>query len=120
MLYLFGVNLPDRKVVSVALTYIYGIGPKTAERICHQLLIHKQCQLRELSEVKVNQLSEVLSKLTIEQDLKRQISKNIQHLEEIGCYVGRRHLSGLPVHGQNTRNNAKTAKKLSKRRGYFT
>ncbi|KAI9291024.1 ribosomal protein S13 [Neoconidiobolus thromboides FSU 785] len=119
MLHLFGVNLPDKKVVRVALTYIYGIGPMTAEKICHQLYIHRECKLKELDENKINQLSEVLSKLTIQQDLKRQENKNIQGLKSINCYVGRRHAMGYPVHGQRTRNNCKTAKRLNSKRGFM-
>ncbi|KAJ1662920.1 hypothetical protein EV178_005467 [Coemansia sp. RSA 1646] len=115
MLHLLGVNLPDQKVVTVALTYFYGIGPLTARKICSRLSIHQQCKLSELTEGQLNQISGVLSEMTIENDLKRQISANVQHLRQIGTYVGKRHAMGLPVHGQNTRNNTKTAKKLNGR-----
>ncbi|KAJ2782323.1 Palmitoyl-protein thioesterase 1 [Coemansia javaensis] len=113
MLLLLGVNLPDQKVVSVALTYFYGIGPLTARRICSRLSLHRECKLSELSEGQLNQLSTVLSEMTIENDLKRQIGANVQHLREIGTYVGKRHAMGLPVHGQRTRNNSKTAKRFN-------
>ncbi|KAJ1988190.1 hypothetical protein H4R33_002522 [Dimargaris cristalligena] len=113
MLHLLGVNLPDQKILSVALTYFYGIGPKTAEGICNRLCIHRQCKLQELSETQINELSEVLSKMTLEADLRRQIKDNIIRLRTMGTYRGRRHHLGLPVHGQNTRNNAKTARKLN-------
>ncbi|KAJ2496380.1 hypothetical protein GGI11_004718 [Coemansia sp. RSA 2049] len=115
MLHLLGVNLPDQKVVSVALTYFYGIGPLTARKICSQLSIHQQCKLSELTEGQLNQVSGVLSGMTIENDLKRQVAANVQHLRRIGTYIGKRHAMGMPVHGQNTRNNSKTAKKLNGR-----
>ncbi|PVU98860.1 hypothetical protein BB559_001197 [Furculomyces boomerangus] len=113
MLHLLGVNLPDQKVVSVALRYFYGIGKTSSEKICSQLSIHKQCRLHELSETQINQLSGILSSMTLENDLERQITNNIQRLKRIGTYVGQRHALGLPVHGQRTRNNSKTAKKLN-------
>ncbi|KAJ2794446.1 hypothetical protein FBU31_006435 [Coemansia sp. 'formosensis'] len=113
MLHLLGVNLPDQKVVSVALTYFYGIGPLTARKICSRLSFHKECKLSELTEGQLNQLSGVLSEMTIENDLKRQVSANVQHLRQIGTYIGKRHAMGLPVHGQKTRGNSVTAKKLN-------
>ncbi|KAJ1834778.1 hypothetical protein IWW55_002650 [Coemansia sp. RSA 2706] len=113
MLHLLGVNLPDRKIVSVALTYFYGIGPQTARKICSQLSLHRECKLGELTESQLNQLSGVLSEMSIENDLKRKVAANVRHLREIGTYVGKRHAMGLPVHGQKTRNNATTAKKFN-------
>ncbi|KAJ1856399.1 hypothetical protein GGH12_002101 [Coemansia sp. RSA 1822] len=113
MLHLLGVNLPDQKVVSVALTYFYGIGPLTARKICSRLSFHRECKLSELTESQLNQLSGVLSEMPIENDLKRKVSANVQHLRDIGTYVGKRHAMGMPVHGQRTRNNSKTAKKLN-------
>ncbi|KAJ2853570.1 hypothetical protein GGI22_004819 [Coemansia erecta] len=115
MLHLLGVNLPDQKVVSVALTYFYGIGPLIARKICSRLSLHKQCKLSELTEGQLNQVSGVLSEMTLENDLKRKVSANVQHLRQIGTYVGKRHAMNLPVHGQKTRNNSKTAKKLNGR-----
>ncbi|KAI8322700.1 ribosomal protein S13 [Martensiomyces pterosporus] len=115
MLHLLGVNLPDQKIVSVALTYFYGIGPATAQKICSKLSIYKECKLSELTEGQLNQLSGVLSDMTLENDLERQVKANVQHLRQIGTYVGKRHAMGLPVHGQRTRNNTKTAKKLNGR-----
>ncbi|KXN71333.1 ribosomal protein S13 [Conidiobolus coronatus NRRL 28638] len=120
MVHILGVNLPEQKVVRIALTYIYGIGPQTAQTICNQLSIHRECKLRDLDEVKIIQLTDILSKMTIESDLKREVKKNIQGLKNIGCYVGRRHTFGYPVHGQNTRNNAKIAKRLNIKRSYTT
>ncbi|KAJ2758130.1 hypothetical protein IWQ56_006082 [Coemansia nantahalensis] len=122
MLLLLGVNLPDQKVVSVALTYFYGIGPLTARKICSRLSIHRECKLSELTESQLNHLSSELSEMTIENDLKRQVSANVRHLREIGTYVGKRHAMGMPVHGQRTHNNSMTAKKLNGRmlRGFST
>ncbi|KAJ1678101.1 hypothetical protein EV182_004775, partial [Spiromyces aspiralis] len=115
MLHLLGVNLPDQKVVSVALTYFYGVGKATAERICSQLSIHRQCKLYELNEAQLNRLSGLLSGMTLGTDLERQARRNVQHLRQIGTYIGKRHAQGLPVHGQRTRNNCKTAKRLNGR-----
>ncbi|KAJ1960080.1 hypothetical protein IWQ62_004367 [Dispira parvispora] len=113
MLHLLGVNLPDKKIVSVALTYFYGIGPRTASSICNRLAIYRQCKLQDLSETQLNELSEVLSKMTLEADLKREVRENIFRLRNMGTYIGRRHWHGQPVHGQNTRTNAKTARRLN-------
>jgi small subunit ribosomal protein S13 len=115
MLHLLGVNLPDQKVVRIALTYFYGIGKNNAERICHQLSIHRQAKLYELSEHQLNKLSQLLTGMTLESDLKREIRQNIARYRQIGCYRGKRHQAGLPVRGQRTQNNAKTAKRLNLR-----
>ncbi|OZJ02421.1 hypothetical protein BZG36_04769 [Bifiguratus adelaidae] len=115
MLHLLGVNLPDRKIVLVALTYFYGIGAPTARKLCDQLAIHRSAKLADLTEAQITQLSSLLSTKTIESDLKREIRANITRLRTIGSYVGRRHAMSLPVRGQNTQNNAKTAKKLNGR-----
>ncbi|KAG2171688.1 hypothetical protein INT43_008068 [Umbelopsis isabellina] len=115
MLHLLGVNLPDRKLVSTALQYFYGIGSTTSNKICDQLSIHKQCKLVELSEAQINSLSNVLANMNIETDLKRQVREHVMHHRSINTYVGRRHAMSLPVRGQRTRNNAKNAKKLNGR-----
>ncbi|KAI8053936.1 hypothetical protein BDF22DRAFT_742910 [Syncephalis plumigaleata] len=115
MLHLLGVNLPDQKVVHIALTYFYGIGRKTAEGICHQLSIHRQAKLHELSESQLNRLSQLLTGMTLESDLRRQVRHNVVRYRQIGCYRGRRHQQALPVRGQRTQNNCKTAKRLNGR-----
>ncbi|KAG0357149.1 hypothetical protein BGZ54_000443 [Gamsiella multidivaricata] len=115
MLHLLGVNLPDQKLVQYALPFFYGIGQKTSLKILATLSIHKKCKISDLSEPQVNQLSSLLSDMTIESDLRKQIRANIMHHRTIGSYVGRRHAMGLPVRGQNTRNNAKTARRLNGR-----
>ncbi|KAF9434596.1 hypothetical protein BGZ76_007747 [Entomortierella beljakovae] len=115
MLHLLGVNLPDQKIVQYALPFFYGIGQKTSVKILAALSIHKTCKISDLSESQVNQLSSLLSDMKIESDLRKQIRANIMHHRSIGSYVGRRHAMGLPVRGQNTRNNAKTARRLNGR-----
>ncbi|EGF82214.1 hypothetical protein BATDEDRAFT_10132 [Batrachochytrium dendrobatidis JAM81] len=113
MLYLLGVNLPDEKLVHIALTSVYGVGRKTGEQICHKLLIHPQCRLKDLPESKVTQLSQLLNTMTIEAELRRQTEENIKSLVDMGTYRGMRHKAGLPVNGQRTRSNASTAKRLN-------
>ncbi|KAI1315397.1 hypothetical protein EDD11_000901 [Mortierella claussenii] len=115
MLHLLGVNLPDQKLVQYALPFFYGIGQKTSVKILASLSIHKTCKIADLSEPQINQLSSLLSDMKIESDLRKQIRANILHHRSIGSYVGRRHAMGLPVRGQNTRNNAKTARRLNGR-----
>ncbi|KAJ3195541.1 hypothetical protein HK101_011831 [Irineochytrium annulatum] len=115
-MYLLGVNLPDGKVVSVALRYIYGVGKKSGEDICNRLLIHQQCKLRDLPEEKVTQISALLNTMKIEAELKREELNNINNMIQIGSYRGIRHKGGFPVKGQRTITNARTAKKLNKAR----
>lgn len=113
MVYLLGVNLPDHKVVNIALTSIFGIGLPTATQLTHKLMIHPRCRLSELTEDKLTALSTSLNDHLIESDLKRSINSNIQKLINMGTRRGHRHKIGLPVHGQCTRSNAKTARKLN-------
>ncbi|CAG8524519.1 hypothetical protein C2G38_2043541 [Gigaspora rosea] len=89
VLHLLGVNLPENKIVRVALTYFYGIGHKTAQRICSKLSIHKTCKLHELSESQIQQISMELSNMKIETDLKREVINNIMHHRSIGTYKGK-------------------------------
>ena len=114
-MYLLGINLPDKKLVHVALSSIYGIGLTTGKKICNQLEIHPQCRLNELSEQKLTKLSQLLNGITIEAELKRQVRNRIQTMVEIGCYKGKRHQQHKPVNGQRTRTNASTAKMLNGR-----
>ncbi|KAI8875420.1 ribosomal protein S13 [Backusella circina FSU 941] len=122
MLHLLGVNLPDRKLVSTALQYFYGIGEPTAVKLCEKLALPKHLKVQELSELQVNELTNTLANMTIETDLKRQVREQVMHHRNIGNYIGKRHAMSLPVRGQRTRNNAKNAKKLNgrwvQRRGY--
>ncbi|KAL0094892.1 hypothetical protein J3Q64DRAFT_1716388 [Phycomyces blakesleeanus] len=122
MLHLLGVNLPDRKLVSTALQYFYGIGEPTAIKLCDKMAIPKATKVAELSEVQVNELTNTLAAMTIESDLKRQVRDQVMHHRNINNYVGKRHAMSLPVRGQRTRNNAKNAKKMNgrwvQRRGF--
>ncbi|KAF8212011.1 hypothetical protein K438DRAFT_1915816 [Mycena galopus ATCC 62051] len=170
MVYVLGVNLPDRNLVKFALTQFYGIGHVTSERICARFQMHRTCRVRDLTPYKSQRwhaLSppryptatpdfvpstkthqelaiefrndrvrretenkqpefilrrlrdarirpDLLKELKIEAELKQEIRENIAHQKMIGSYVGRRHAMALPVRGQNTQNNAKTARKLNR------
>lgn len=106
-----GVDLPRDKRVVISLTYIYGIGRKTSAQILSQLAISPETRVRDLTEDEVNRLREAIDKGTkVEGDLRREIAMNIKRLMEIGSYRGRRHRMGLPVRGQNTKNNSRTRK----------
>jgi small subunit ribosomal protein S13 len=106
-----GVNIPLNKRVEIGLTYIYGIGRPTSNEILAELGIEPDRKVRDLTEEEVIRLREAIdSGLTVEGDLRRERSQNIKRLQEIGCYRGLRHRRGLPVHGQNTKTNARTRK----------
>ena len=106
-----GVDLPRDKRVESALTYIFGIGLKTSQDILAATGINPDTRARDLTEDEVAKLREYIDKNhLVEGDLRREISLNIKRLVEIGCYRGRRHRLGLPVRGQNTKNNARTRK----------
>jgi len=169
MVFVLGVNLPDKKLARIALTAFYGIGHNTAQRICARLHIHDAQRVGALSSQQITALASFLSspstapalprlalaspsiishfsssassssqqspsadvkpskpnskdpllKLKIETELRREVRENIAHQRMIGSYVGRRHAMGMPVRGQNTQTNAKTARKLNRveRRG---
>ncbi|CAG8470661.1 267_t:CDS:10 [Ambispora leptoticha] len=112
---LAGVSLKDYKTVKVALTKFYGIGMNVSARICAKLSIHDTCKMQELTENQLNQLSAVLSDMTLGADLKRQVKSHIMHHRHIGSYKGKRHAMSYPVRGQRTQTNAKTAKRLNAR-----
>jgi len=105
-----GINIPLNKRVEVGLTYIYGIGRPGANTLLSQAGIHPDTYVRDLTEDEVVKLRELVDNLTVEGDLRRERSQNIKRLVEIQCYRGRRHQRGLPVHGQNTKTNARTRK----------
>ncbi|MBS4031662.1 MAG: 30S ribosomal protein S13 [Clostridiales bacterium] len=106
-----GVDLPREKRVEVALTYIFGIGRKTAQSILTQTAINQDTRVRDLTEDEVNRLREYIDKNNkVEGDLRREVAMNIKRLMEIGSYRGIRHRRGLPVRGQTTKNNARTRK----------
>ncbi|MEW6725603.1 30S ribosomal protein S13 [Desulforudis sp. 1088] len=106
-----GVDLPKDKRVEVALTYIYGVGLSTSQKILAQTGVNPDTRVRELTEDEVTRLREVIEKtLKVEGDLRREVALNIKRLIEIGSYRGLRHRRGLPVRGQRTRTNARTRK----------
>lgn len=107
-----GVNVPDKKRIPIALTYIHGIGRTTAFRICDKLGIDPQQRMADVSEDKLNEIRTEIDTMgmLIEGDLRREVSMNIKRLMDMKCYRGLRHRSGLPVRGQNTRVNARTRK----------
>ncbi len=106
-----GVDLPREKRVEIGLTYIFGIGLKTAQEILASTEIDPNTRVKDLSENDISKLRDYIDKnVKHEGDLRREISLNIKRLVEIGCYRGVRHRRGLPVRGQNTKQNARTRK----------
>ena len=106
-----GVELPNAKRVEVGLTYIYGIGLKSSQKILAKTGVNPDTRIKDLTDADVNKLREVIdNEYTVEGDLRRQLALDIKRLMEIGCYRGIRHRKGLPVRGQNTKNNARTRK----------
>ena len=105
-----GVNIPNNQHVGVGLTAIYGIGRSSSINICKSLGLTTSLKIKELSDDQIDLIREAVSKLTIEGDLRREISMNIKRLIDLGCYRGMRHRRGLPVRGQRTRTNARTRK----------
>jgi len=106
-----GVNIPLNKRVEIGLTYIYGIGRSTSNELLAKVGVERDRKVRDLTEEEVVRLRELIDgELTVEGDLRRERSQNIKRLQEIGCYRGLRHRRGLPVHGQNTKTNARTRK----------
>ncbi len=106
-----GVNIPTAKRVPIALTYITGIGPHTAENICEALKIDRARRVNQLTDSEVLAIREYIdANLTVEGDLRREVTMNIKRLMDLGCYRGLRHRKGLPVRGQRTHTNARTRK----------
>ena len=105
-----GVNVPDNKHTEIALTSIYGIGRVTAKKICTAAGIKATLKLKDLNDSDVEKLRDQLDNFTVEGDLRREVTMNIKRLIDLGCYRGVRHRRGLPVRGQNTKNNARTRK----------
>lgn len=111
MLRIAGINLPDQKRVEIALTYIYGIGRPTSNKILATLSINPDTRTKDLSEKEANKLREAIEKTyRVEGDLRHQVKTNIKRLKEIGCYRGTRHQKGLPVRGQRTKTNTRTVR----------
>ena len=106
-----GVDLPRDKRVEIGLTYIYGIGRVSANKILAEAKVNPDTRVRELTDEEVKKISEVIDKdYMVEGDLRRDVALNINRLQEIGCYRGIRHRKGLPVRGQKTKTNARTRK----------
>lgn len=105
-----GVDLPREKRVEIGLTYIYGIGRKTSNDILRNAGINPDTRVKDLTEAEVASIRAEIDKYLVEGDLRREIAMNIKRLREINCYRGIRHRRGLPVRGQNTKNNARTRK----------
>ena len=105
-----GINIPDHKHAVIALTAIYGIGRQTASDICVKVGITPSIKIKELNEEQLEAIRNVVSKMIVEGDLRREVSMNIKRLMDLGCYRGIRHRRGLPLRGQRTRTNARTRK----------
>ena len=108
---LLGVDIPNDKPAAVSLTYLYGVGPKTARELCHKAGIKPDIKAREMAEDELGRLAALLERdYVVEGPLRRQTQQNITRLRDIKCYRGLRHRHGLPVRGQRTRTNARTRK----------
>ena len=105
-----GVNIPDHKHAVVSLTYIYGVGCTQARGLCAATGVAEQSKIGELTEDQMDLLRAEVSKLTVEGDLRREVSMNIKRLLDLGCNRGLRHRRGLPLRGQRTKTNARTRK----------
>ncbi len=106
-----GVDLPREKRVEIGLTYVYGIGRASSNKILEAAKVNPDTRVRELTDDEVKRISEVIDAgYMVEGDLRREVAMNIKRLQEIGCYRGIRHRKGLPVRGQNTKTNARTRK----------
>jgi len=105
-----GINVADHKHAEIALTAIYGIGRQTARDICDQVKIEPTAKIKELSEDQLELIRKVISSMSVEGDLRREVSMNIKRLMDLGCYRGIRHRRGLPLRGQRTKTNARTRK----------
>ncbi len=105
-----GVNIPDNKHAVISLTYVYGIGRTTAKRICATTGIAEDVKISSLSEDQIDLIRNEVTKITVEGDLRREVSMSIKRLMDLGCYRGLRHRKGLPVRGQRSKTNARTRK----------
>ncbi|EED34436.1 ribosomal protein S13p/S18e [Luminiphilus syltensis NOR5-1B] len=105
-----GVNIPDHKHAVVSLTYIYGVGRTQAKKLCAVTGVDEATKVADLNEGQLDQLRSLVSEMTIEGDLRREVSMNIKRLMDLGCNRGLRHRRGLPLRGQRTKTNARTRK----------
>ena len=105
-----GINIPVHKHTVIGLTSIYGIGPNRARGICKIAGIAPETKVKDLNEEQLDAIRNEVAKITVEGDLRREVSMNIKRLMDMGCYRGIRHRRGLPLRGQRTRTNARTRK----------
>ncbi len=106
-----GVDIPRQKCIEISLTYIFGIGRRTSQKLLDQLKIERSIRTQDLTDDQVNALRKTIDgSLTVEGDLRRQVTGNIKRLMDLGCYRGLRHRRGLPARGQRTKTNARTRK----------
>lgn len=106
-----GIDLPKNKSIEIALTYIYGIGRATAQKILDQANVSRSTKSDDLAESEISAIRQVIdTQYKVEGDLRTEVSMNIKRLMDLGCYRGLRHRKGLPVHGQRTHTNARTRK----------
>jgi small subunit ribosomal protein S13 len=105
-----GVNIPNHQHTEIALTAIYGIGRSSAQKICDAAGVARSTKVKDLTETEMDLLRDHVGKLTVEGDLRREVTMSIKRLMDLGCYRGTRHRKGLPARGQRTRTNARTRK----------
>ena len=105
-----GVDLPREKRVEIGLTYVYGIGLSSSQKILKKAGINPDVRVKDLSDEDVNKIRKAMEGYKVEGDLRREVALNIKRLVEIGCFRGTRHKKGLPVRGQRTKTNARTRK----------
>jgi small subunit ribosomal protein S13 len=105
-----GVNIPDNKHAVISLTYIYGVGRTQAKKLCATTGVAESTKIGELSEKEMDSLRTSVGDMTVEGDLRREVSMNIKRLMDLGCNRGMRHRRGLPLRGQRTKTNARTRK----------
>lgn len=105
-----GVDIPREKRVVISLTYIFGIGPTTAKRVLAEANVSEDTRVKDLTNDELDRIREIIDKVRVEGDLRREITMNIKRLQDIGSFRGLRHRRNLPVRGQNTKNNARTRK----------
>jgi small subunit ribosomal protein S13 len=108
---ILGIDVPNEKAIWVALTYVYGIGKHTSEKVLEEAKVDRNLKANKLTEDELSRITQIIDRnYTVGGQLRREISQNISRLREIGCYRGLRHKKGLPVRGQRTRTNARTRK----------
>ena len=105
-----GVNIPDNKHAVISLTYIYGVGKTSARQICASAKIEESAKISDLGDAKLDKIRAEVTKLSVEGDLRREVSMNIKRLMDLGSFRGIRHRRGLPLRGQRTKTNARTRK----------